>query len=859
MSENDTPLRADRVPITIEEELKNSYLAYAMSVIIGRALPDVRDGLKPVHRRILYGMWESGNTAGRAYKKSARIVGDVMGKYHPHGDQAIYDTAVRLAQDFSMRYPLVDGQGNFGSVDGDSAAAMRYTEVRLTRLSEEMLGDDITKETVDWAPNYDGSMSEPTVLPARYPNLLVNGSSGIAVGMATNIPPHNLGEVVDAAIALISDPELAVTDLMDFIPGPDFPTAGFILGRKGIYDAHTTGRGIIRLQARTRIEEAEKGKRARIIVNELPYQVNKARLVEQIANLVHSKRLEGIADLRDESDREGIRVVIELKRDAVPEVVQNNLFKLTQLRTTFGIILLGVINNQPKVFNLKELLQHFLDHRREVVVRRTEFDLARARDRAHILEGLVIALDNLDAVIKLIRGAADPTTARDGLMNDFGLSQIQAQAILDMRLQRLTGLERDKILAEYTEVKELIAHLEKVLGSDEMVSEIIVEELAQIKERYGDKRRTELIDDPSEISIEDLIAEEEMVITVSREGYVKRSAASTYRAQRRGGRGRRGMATKNEDEVWQLFVASTHATMLFFTSTGRVFARKVHELPDVGPAARGRALVNLLQLAPDEQIRTLLAVRDFEEHEDAYLFFATRQGRVKRTPLAAYANIRASGLRAVVINPEDKLLSVRVTDGNSHVFMGTSQGKAIRFEETDVRPMGRVTAGVRGINLRKGDTVEEVAIFAPEDDNDILVVTDQGFGKRTAISEFRIQHRGGYGITLIRLTDKNGVVAAIRHITEDDEILVITERGMMIRMIAGEIRRIGRATMGVRVIRLDEDDRVVSVARAEAVDESEIDDAEEGDAVEVADAGDTHDTDHPEQPDDAVEPSVDVD
>jgi DNA gyrase subunit A len=856
MSENDTPLRADRVPITIEEELKNSYLAYAMSVIIGRALPDVRDGLKPVHRRILYGMWETGNTAGKAHKKSARIVGDVMGKYHPHGDQAIYDTAVRMAQDFSMRYPLVDGQGNFGSVDGDSAAAMRYTEVRLTRLSEEMLGDDIAKETVDWAPNYDGSMSEPAVLPARYPNLLVNGSSGIAVGMATNIPPHNLGEVVDAAIALISDPELAVTDLMDFIPGPDFPTAGFILGRKGIYDAHTTGRGIIRLQARTRIEEAEKGKRARIIVNELPYQVNKARLVEGIANLVHSKRLEGIADLRDESDREGIRVVIELKRDAVPEVVQNNLFKLTQLRTTFGIILLGVINNQPRVFNLKELLQHFLDHRREVVVRRTEFDLARARERAHILEGLVIALDNLDAVIKLIRGAADPTTARDGLMNDFGLSQIQAQAILDMRLQRLTGLERDKIVAEYTEVKKLIDHLEKVLATDEMVSGIIVEELAEIKERFGDKRRTEIIDDPSEISIEDLIAEEEMVITVSREGYVKRSAASTYRAQRRGGRGRRGMATKNEDEVWQLFVASTHATMLFFTSTGRVFARKVHELPDVGPAARGRALVNLLQLAPDEQIRTLLAVRDFDEHEDAYLFFATRQGRVKRTPLAEYGNIRANGLRAVVINPEDNLLTVQLTHGNSHVFMGTSQGKAIRFEETDVRPMGRVTAGVRGINLRKGDTVEEVAIFAPEDDNDILVVTDQGFGKRTAISEFRVQNRGGYGITLIRLTAKNGAVAAIRHITEEDEILVVTEQGMMIRMNAGEIRRIGRATLGVRVIRLDEGDRVVSVARAEAIDESEIDEAGEDDAVEV---DETDETEHGEQPDDAVEPPVDGD
>ena len=823
MSEHDSSPRADRVPITIEEELKSSYLDYAMSVIIGRALPDVRDGLKPVHRRILYGMWEAGNTASRAHKKSARIVGDVMGKYHPHGDQAIYDTAVRMAQDFSMRYTLVDGQGNFGSVDGDSAAAMRYTEVRLTRLSEELLGDDINKETVDWAPNYDGSMREPAVLPARYPNLLVNGSSGIAVGMATNIPPHNLGEIVDAAIALISDPELDVTDLMDFVPGPDFPTAGFILGKKGIYDAYTTGRGIVRLQARSSIEEAEKGKRARIIVSELPYQVNKARLVEQIANLVHNKRLGGIADLRDESDREGIRVVIELKRDAVPEVVQNNLFKLTQLRTTFGIILLGVINNQPKVFTLKELLQHFLDHRRDVVIRRTEFDLARARERAHILEGLVVALDNLDAVIALIRGAEDPSAARDGLMKDFGLSQIQAQAILDMRLQRLTGLEREKIIAEYEDVKRLIEHLEKVLSSEEMVSEIIVEELAEVKERFGDPRRTELIDDPSEISIEDLIAEEEMVITVSREGYVKRSPASTYRAQRRGGRGRRGMATKNEDEVWQLFVASTHATMLFFTSAGRVFARKVHELPDVGPAARGRALVNLLQLAPDEQVRTLLPIRDFDELEDAYLLFATRLGRVKRTPLRDYSNIRVNGLRAVVINEDDNLLSVRVTDGSSQVFMGTKLGKAIRFEETNVRSMGRVSAGVRGINLRDGDFVEEVAIFDPDEDNEILVVTDRGFGKRTALSEFRTQHRGGYGITLIRLTEKNGEVAAIRHVSEEDEILVVTEQGMLIRMNAGEIRRIGRATQGVRIIRLDADDRVVSVARAEGIEGSDID------------------------------------
>ena len=840
MADQPSPPRTDRVPVTIEEELKKSYLDYAMSVIIGRALPDVRDGLKPVHRRILYGMWESGNTASKAYKKSARIVGDVMGKYHPHGDQAIYDTAVRMAQEFSMRYPLVDGQGNFGSVDGDAPAAMRYTEVRLTRLAEELLGDDIDKETVEWAPNYDGSMSEPTLLPARIPNLLVNGSSGIAVGMATNIPPHNLGETIDAAIALLTEPDLAVEKLMGFVPGPDFPTAGFILGRKGIHDAYTTGRGIVRMQARTRIREAENKKRAAIIVSELPYQVNKARLVEQIANLVHNKRIEGIADLRDESDREGIRVVIELKRDAVPEVVQNNLYKLTQMRTTFGINLLGVINNQPKVFNLKELLQHFLDHRRDVILRRTAYDLARARDRVHILEGLVIALDNLDAVIALIRGAADPEAARAGLMEEFGLSQVQAQAILDMRLQRLTGLERDKIIEEHAEVRKLIAHLEAVLESEDMVSEIIVGELTEAKKKYGDTRRSEIIEDPSEISVEDLIAEEEMVITVSREGYVKRSAAASYRAQRRGGRGRRGMGIKDEDEVWKLFVASTHATMLFFTSTGRVFERKVHELPDVGPAARGRALVNLLQLAPDENVRALLAVRDFSEHEDSFLFFATRLGRVKRTPLREYANIRANGLRAVVINEDDNLLSVRLTDGATHVFMGTNRGMAIRFEETDVRPMGRVSAGVRGVNLREGDYVEEFATFDPAEDNDILVVTDLGFGKRTKISEFRLQRRGGYGIKLIQLTEKNGAVAAMRYVRDEDEILIVTEGGMLIRTNVSEISRFGRAAQGVRVIRLDEDDRVVSVARAEAVedeDENGDDDLDDDENAEGAEEG----------------------
>ena len=836
MSENNAP-EAERLPITIEEELRSSYLDYAMSVIIGRALPDVRDGLKPVHRRILYGMMEGGSTASKAYRKSARIVGDVMGKYHPHGDQAIYDTAVRMAQDFSMRYTLVDGQGNFGSVDGDSAAAMRYTEVRLTRLAEEMLGDDIAKDTVDWAPNYDGSLTEPVVLPARFPNLLVNGSAGIAVGMATNIPPHNLTEVINATIAVVRDPELSIDELMKIIPGPDFPTAGFIHGLKGIQDAYTTGRGIIQMRARAAIREAEKGKRAAIIVNELPYQVNKARLVEQIANLVQAKRLEGIADLRDESDRDGIRMMIELKRDAIPEVVLNNLYKLTQMQTTFGIILLGVLNNQPKIFNLKQLLQHFIEHRKEVVVRRTEFDLARARERAHILEGLVIALDHLDEVIKLIRAAADPAAAKSGLVETFGLSERQAQAILDMRLQRLTGLERDKIVDEYAELKKTIAHLEAVLGSEAMVADIVVDELEGLRDTYGDDRRTEIVADLGDLSIEDLIAEEDMVITVSRDGYIKRSAVSVYRAQRRGGRGRRGMVTKAEDEVWKLFVASTHATMLFFTSTGRVFVRKVHELPDIGPAARGRALVNLLQLDKGERVAALLAIRDFAEHPDSFLFFATRNGRVKRTPLADYANIRANGLRAVVINEGDDLLSVQLTNGASQVFMGTHQGMGIRFSESDVRSMGRVTAGVRGINLRKGDFVEEVATIDPDDDHDILVVTDLGFGKRTAVSEFRLQGRGGYGVALIKLTKKNGTVVGMHHVYEDDQLLMVTEGGILIRMNISEIRRIGRATQGVRLIRLDEGDRVVSVAVTGA--EAENDTADEADGPEFEDGQDT--------------------
>ncbi len=833
MSETHDSHRGQRVPITIEEELKNSYLDYAMSVIIGRALPDVRDGLKPVHRRILYGMWEGGNTAGRPYKKSARIVGDVMGKYHPHGDQAIYDTAVRMAQDFSMRYTLVDGQGNFGSVDGDAAAAMRYTEIRLTRLSHELLGDDIDKETVDWSPNYDGSMSEPRVLPASYPNLLVNGSSGIAVGMSTNIPPHNIGEVIDGAIAVCRNPDVGFEELLGLIPGPDFPTAAFIHGRRGIIDAYRTGRGSIRMRARTRIEEGDGKRRDVIIVEELPYQVNKATLVEKIATLVQTKKIEGIADLRDESDRDGIRIVIELKRDAIPEVVLNHLFKQTQMESSFGIILLGILNNQPKVFTLKELLVHFIDHRKEVIVRRTRFDLAKAKERAHILEGLVTALDNLDAVIKLIREARDPASAKTGLMDRFGLSAVQAQAILDMRLQRLTGLERDKILEEYRELLEKIAHLEKILRSDDMVEDIVVEELEEIKERFDDERRTEILDDYTDISMEDLIAEEDMVITVTRGGYIKRTALTEYRAQRRGGRGKVGMATKEEDEVWKLFVASTHSTMLFFTNTGRVFSRKVYELPQVAPNAKGRALVNLLRLGEGEKIETLLAVRHFDDKDDRFLFFATRRGRVKRTPLGDFRNIRANGLRAVTINEGDDLLNVHLTEGNSHIFMGTHRGRAIRFHEDQVRAMGRMAAGVRGIAIGENDWVEEVASFDADADADILVVTDRGYGKRTPLEEFRVQGRGGKGIILIRLTDRNGMVAGIRCVTENDQVLLVTEQGIVIRTRVEEIRSAGRATQGVRVIRLGERDRVVSVAKVVDAEEDEV---EEALGVEVPEA-----------------------
>jgi DNA gyrase subunit A len=812
--------REERIPVAIEKELKRSYLDYAMSVIIGRALPDVRDGLKPVHRRILYGMWEQGSTAGKPYRKSARIVGDVMGKYHPHGDSAIYDTLVRMAQQFSMRHVLVDGQGNFGSVDGDSAAAMRYTEVRLARLTEEMLGDDLGKETVDWVPNYDGSLKEPVVLPAKFPNLLVNGSSGIAVGMATNIPPHNLGEVIDACVTLARNPDTPVDELIRLMPGPDFPTGGIIRGISGIRQAYTTGHGSIQMQARARIEHHKKGDRVSIIISELPYQVNKARLVERIAELVQDKQLEGISDLRDESDRDGIRVVVELKRDAVPQVVLNQLFKLTPMQTSFGITFLAIVDNQPRVLTLPAMLTHFLEHRKEVVTRRTRYDLARAEERAHILQGLVIALDHLDAVIKTIRAAADPAEARTALMGNFGLSEVQAQAILDMRLQRLTALERDKIIAEYQEVLALIEKLKAILASEKLVLDIIIGELEETKRRFANPRKTELLPEEAEISLEDLIVEEDVVVTVTRSGYIKRAAVSIYRAQRRGGRGRRGAAVRDEDPVEHLFVASTHDFLLVFTSVGKVYWLKVHEVPEASPAARGKAIVNLLPVTQDEKVAALVAVKEFDP--ERFLLFATRQGKVKRTELAAYSNPRSTGIIAVTLEDGDDLLDVRLTDGKGHVFLGTHKGMGIRFPESDVRPMGRAAAGVRGISLRGDDFVETMAAFAADDKGEILVVAERGFGKRTPLADFREQGRGGKGIMLMKVTPRIGSVAGMRHIAGDEDIMLVTAQGMMIRTSAAGVRRSGRVTQGVKLIDLEDGDHVVAVARlAEREEEDE--------------------------------------
>jgi DNA gyrase subunit A len=836
--------RGQRLPVSIEEEMRRSYLAYAMSVIVGRALPDVRDGLKPVHRRVLYGMWEQGNRYNKAYKKSARIVGDVMGKYHPHGDAAIYDTAVRMAQDFSMRERLVDGQGNFGSIDGDNAAAMRYTEIRLTRLAEELLGDDIDKETVDWTPTYDGSLEEPTVLPSKFPNLLVNGAEGIAVGMATKIPPHNLGEACDAAVLVLDDPATPVESILGVLPGPDFPTGGVILGRGGIHEAYRTGRGIIQVRGRAEIEKSARGDRESIVITELPFQVNKARLIEQIADLVNGKRIEGISAIRDESDREGMRVVVDLKKGEFGEVVRNQLFALTPLQSSFGIIFLAIVDGQPRILPLRELLRHFLDHRRQVVVRRTRFDLAKAEERAHLLLGLALALANLDAVIAIIRSSKDPAEARERLTAEVSfekgalerflgidalevpprarregdllrLDPIQAQAILDMRLQRLTGLEREKIVAEYHEIVTTIRDLRDILARPERVSAIIRDELAAVKAAYGNPRRTEIVAASADLELEDLIVEEAVVLTVTRDGYAKRTSLSTYREQKRGGKGRTGAATKEEDVVEQLFVASTHDHLLVFTNQGRVHGLKVHRVPEAGPASRGKALVNLLELAEGERVAALTTTRDLSE--DRFLLFATRNGRVKRTVLSAYANLRSSGLIAINLEEGDELLSVHITDGDRDVFLGTRDGMAIKFSESDVRPMGRDTTGVKGIELREGDVVVEMDPV--EESGTLLTVTENGFGKRTDVAEYRHQTRGGTGVINVKVTEKNGPVAGIRSIVDSDQLLLITQQGIVIRLAASEVRKTGRATMGVRLIDLEGGDRVVAVAKLAEKDE----------------------------------------
>jgi DNA gyrase subunit A len=806
------------IPITLEDEMRRSYLDYAMSVIVGRALPDVRDGFKPVHRRVLFAMHEAGNTHDKPYKKSARIVGDVMGKYHPHGDTAIYDTLVRLAQDFSMRYPLVDGQGNFGSIDGDAPAAMRYTEVRMARLAHEMLAD-IEKDTVDFGPNYDGQLQEPLVLPSRLPNLLVNGSSGIAVGMATNIPPHNLGEICDALVAQIEDPEITIAGLMEHVKGPDFPTSGYLMGMEGIRQAYTTGRGSLIMRARATVEEGGKRGKDRIVITEIPYQVNKTRLIEQIAGLVNDKRVEGITDIRDESDRDGIRVVCDLRRDAVARVILNQLFKHTQMQESFGAIFLAIVNNRPAVLNLKQMLQHFIDHRREVIVRRTQFDLARAEERAHILEGLKIALDNLDEMVALIRQARTPDEARQAMRLRFRLSDTQASAILEMRLQRLTGLERQKIVDEYTETLKEIARLREILANERLVYGLMVEELREIRKTYGDPRRTEIMPAPGEISVEDLIAEEEMVITVSHAGYMKRNPLTLYRSQRRGGKGRTGMTTREEDFVEHLFVASTHASILIFTTKGRVHWLKVHEIPQIGAAGKGKNIINFVNLTSEEKVAAMVAVKDFTE--DRTVVFCTRKGIVKKTPLAAYGNPRAGGIIAIGIDEGDELLSANQTDGKQELFMATSLGQAIRFPEEDVRPMGRGAHGVIGMRLEGEDAIVEMDVLKP-DAGTMLTVTEKGYAKRTEVAEYRLQGRGGSGIINLKVTDKTGPVVQVMQVADHDQVMVITAFGKIIRTRVRDISLLGRPTQGVRLIHLEDGDTVVAVARvAEGDDESE--------------------------------------
>ncbi len=838
--------QTNKISVNIEDEMKRSYMDYAMSVIIGRALPDVRDGFKPVHRRCLYAMYDMGNDWNKPYKKSARVVGDVIGKYHPHGDSAVYDTIVRMAQDFSLRYPMVDGQGNFGSVDGDSPAAMRYTEIRMSQVAHEMLVD-LEKETVDMGPNYDDSLQEPLVLPAKIPNLLVNGSSGIAVGMATNIPPHNLTEVIDGIIACIRNPTITFEELLELIPGPDFPTAGFIYGREGIISAYRTGRGIIQMRARARVEKQKKSERESIIVTEIPYQVNKARLIEKIAELVREKKIEGISDLRDESDRDGMRIVIELKRDENPQVMLNQLYKHTQMQCSFGIIMLAIVNNRPKVLTLREIIRHFIDHRREIITRRTIFELKKAEARAHVLEGLKIALDWLDAVIELIRSSRNPAEAKLGLMEGkfadpefltrlelprpdgyedaVHLSDIQAQAILDMRLHRLTGLERDKIMDEYNEVLRIIARLKEILGSELEVLDIIVTELGEIRDKFGDARRTEIIAQTAEITLEDTIVEEDMVVNITHTGYIKRSAVSLYRAQRRGGKGKTGIKTRDEDFVVHLFIASTKDYMLFFTDAGKVYWLKVYELPEGGRATRGKAIVNLLNLSPHEKISAILPVREFSE--DKYIMMATRLGVVKKTNLKEYSNVRVGGIMAVNLDEGDKLIAVSLTDGKQDVLLASKNGKSIRFREEEARPMGRVTRGVRGMSLEGDDVVIGMEIVNEMTGSTLFTVTENGFGKRTELTEYRLQSRGGKGVITIKTTDRNGCVVDIKQVTDENDLMLISDQGKIIRISVAQFLVIGRNTQGVRLMVTEEGERLVAVAKLAEKDETE--DAEEAD------------------------------
>ena len=803
---------AHKIPVNIEEEMKRSYLDYAMSVIIGRALPDARDGLKPVHRRILFAMHEIGLNPGKPFKKSATVVGDVLGKYHPHGDTAVYDSLVRMAQDFSLRYPQINGQGNFGSVDGDAAAAYRYTEARLTRIATEMLAD-IDKETVDFVPNYDESREEPTVLPTRIPNLLVNGSGGIAVGMATNIPPHNLTEVLEAAIYLIQNPNARLKTLMSMLPGPDFPTGGFIYGREGIRQAYETGRGTIVMRARVAIDRAGRSaERVAIVVTEIPYQVNKAKLIERIAELINEKRLEGISDLRDESDREGMRIVIELKRDAIPDIVLNNLYKMTPMQQSFGVINLAIVNGQPRELTLMETINIFIDHRRDVVTRRTRFELKKAEARAHILEGLKKALDNLDAVISVIRKSRVAQEAREALMLRFKFTDIQARAILEMQLQRLTGLERQKLNDEYKEIIQRIAELQEILSNESALRNVIVKELREVQKEYGDERRTEIIEAGAELSIEDLIADEDMAITVTHSGYIKRTPVSIYRAQRRGGMGRRGAALKTEDVVDHIFVASAHSYVMIFTNKGKVYKLKVHEIPDAVAAGRGKAIVNLVNIPKDEKFAAIVAVREFEEGK--YVVMATRRGTIKKTELSEFANIRFNGIIAMGVDDGDELLAAEITDGSKKIFLATHDGMAICFDESDVRPMGRPAYGVRGITLDEGDYV--VSVGAVTDSVEMLSVSEHGYGKRTKLEEYRKQSRAGKGVINMKTTDRNGkVVAVLPVVSNDIQMLVITNFGKLIRVETNTIRESGRSTQGVRLIDTSDGDMVSSASLIE--------------------------------------------